>query len=48
MLERAGAAPMDLDAPMPETRRKLRILHVFRAPVGGLFRHVEDLTRAQI
>jgi glycosyltransferase involved in cell wall biosynthesis len=27
---------------------KLRILHVFRAPVGGLFRHVEDLTRAQI
>jgi glycosyltransferase involved in cell wall biosynthesis len=30
------------------TRSKLRILHVFRAPVGGLFRHVEDLTRAQI
>jgi glycosyltransferase involved in cell wall biosynthesis len=24
------------------------ILHVFRAPVGGLFRHVLDLTRAQI
>ena len=23
-------------------------MHVFRAPVGGLFRHVEDLTRAQI
>ncbi|SDR56860.1 Glycosyltransferase involved in cell wall bisynthesis [Rhizobiales bacterium GAS113] len=31
-----------------EARRELRILHVFRAPVGGLFRHVEDLTRAQI
>jgi glycosyltransferase involved in cell wall biosynthesis len=30
------------------TRPRLRILHVFRAPVGGLFRHVVDLTRAQI
>ncbi len=28
--------------------RSLRILHVFRAPLGGLFRHVIDLTRAQI
>ncbi len=28
--------------------RRLRILHVFRAPVGGLFRHVIDLARAQI
>ena len=26
----------------------LRILHVFRAPLGGLFRHVIDLTRGQI
>ena len=26
----------------------LRILHVFRAPVGGLFRHVLDLTREQV
>jgi len=26
--------------------RKLRILHVMRAPVGGLFRHVADLTAA--
>jgi glycosyltransferase involved in cell wall biosynthesis len=26
----------------------LNILHVFRAPVGGLFRHVVDLTRGQI
>jgi len=25
----------------------LRIVHVFRAPVGGLFRHVADLARAQ-
>ncbi|WP_424362823.1 glycosyltransferase family 4 protein [Methylocystis parvus] len=25
----------------------LRILHIMRAPVGGLFRHVADLTRAQ-
>jgi glycosyltransferase involved in cell wall biosynthesis len=27
--------------------RKLNILHVLRAPVGGLFRHVVDLTRGQ-
>src|SRR5947209_4101270 len=26
----------------------LNILHVFRAPVGGLFRHVIDLARGQI
>ena len=26
--------------------RKLRVLQVMRAPVGGLFRHVADLTRA--
>lgn len=25
-----------------------RILHIFRAPVGGLFRHVVDVARAQI
>src|SRR6186997_2009332 len=25
----------------------LRIVHVFRAPVGGLFRHVTDLATAQ-
>ena len=29
------------------TIRPLRILHVLRAPVGGLFRHVADLTEAQ-
>jgi glycosyltransferase involved in cell wall biosynthesis len=27
--------------------RPLKILHVFRAPVGGLFRHVVDLVRGQ-
>jgi glycosyltransferase involved in cell wall biosynthesis len=26
----------------------LKILHVFRAPVGGLFRHVVDLVRGQV
>lgn len=26
----------------------LRIIHVFRAPLGGLFRHVVDVTREQI
>ena len=25
----------------------LKILHVLRAPVGGLFRHVADLVRGQ-
>ena len=28
-------------------RRQLRILHILRAPVGGLFRHVLDLAREQ-
>ncbi|WP_246696870.1 glycosyltransferase family 4 protein [Methylobacterium planeticum] len=30
-----------------ETSTPNRILHVFRAPVGGLFRHVADLARLQ-
>lgn len=30
------------------TMPRLRILHVFRAPVGGLFRHVLDLAREQV
>jgi glycosyltransferase involved in cell wall biosynthesis len=28
--------------------RKLRIVHVFRAPLGGLFRHVVDLAAEQV
>ena len=28
--------------------KRLRILHVFRAPLGGLFRHVVDLANAQV
>lgn len=37
-------------SPVADTNadRKLRILHVLRAPLGGLFRHVLDLTREQI
>jgi glycosyltransferase involved in cell wall biosynthesis len=31
----------------PIASRPLNILHVFRAPVGGLFRHVVDLARGQ-
>jgi glycosyltransferase involved in cell wall biosynthesis len=27
--------------------QKLRIVHCFRSPVGGIFRHVRDLTQAQ-
>ena len=30
------------------TDEPLDILHVFRAPVGGLYRHVLDLSRGQI
>lgn len=32
---------------MIEPARRLRILHVLRSPVGGLFRHVADLVRGQ-
>lgn len=31
-----------------EQERPLRILHVLRAPLGGLWRHVVDLTREQV
>ena len=34
--------------PHDDPDRKLRILHVLRAPLGGLFRHVLDLTREQV
>jgi glycosyltransferase involved in cell wall biosynthesis len=33
---------------MPGESSPLRILHVFRTPVGGLFRHVTDIARGQI
>jgi glycosyltransferase involved in cell wall biosynthesis len=29
-------------------KRSLRIVHCFRAPIGGIFRHVRDLIEAQI
>src|ERR1043165_6987111 len=32
---------------MPVNQTPLKILHVLRSPVGGLFRHVLDLARAQ-
>jgi glycosyltransferase involved in cell wall biosynthesis len=35
-------------APFFVPDQPLRILHVFRAPVGGLFRHVLDLSRSQV
>ncbi len=34
--------------PFDHQARALRILHVLRAPLGGLFRHVLDLTREQV
>ncbi|MFI5012407.1 MAG: glycosyltransferase family 4 protein [Hyphomicrobiales bacterium] len=48
MSDRSRPAPARPPAAAPGAEGKLRILHVFRAPVGGLFRHVQDLTRAQI
>ncbi len=39
----AEQASMTSDAP----QRPLRIVHIFRAPVGGLFRHVRDVAREQ-
>jgi glycosyltransferase involved in cell wall biosynthesis len=32
---------------MPTAQPSLKILHVFRSPVGGLFRHVADLVEGQ-
>src|SRR4051794_24384798 len=32
---------------MSSASESLRIIHVFRAPVGGLFRHVADLATEQ-
>lgn len=40
---------MTAEPPFDDTAdRKLRILHVLRAPLGGLFRHVVDLTYEQV
>jgi Glycosyltransferase Family 4 len=33
---------------MARSSRSLKVLHVLRAPVGGLFRHVVDLARGQV
>ncbi len=37
-----------MSRPAPVDPRRLRILHVFRAPLGGLFRHVLDVTAGQV
>ena len=37
-----------MNAEQDARTRKLRILHVFRAPLGGLFRHVIDLANEQV
>jgi glycosyltransferase involved in cell wall biosynthesis len=54
-LPAAPAASVSVDAAMharvPQTAgtpASLKILHVFRAPLGGLFRHVIDITQGQI
>jgi glycosyltransferase involved in cell wall biosynthesis len=43
----ASGAHTRLMERMPDGAGPLRILHVLRAPVGGLFRHVIDLARGQ-
>jgi glycosyltransferase involved in cell wall biosynthesis len=42
-----GAARAGCDPDWIMTARPLKILHVLRAPLGGLLRHVADLTRGQ-
>ncbi len=42
----AAAASVARDSPAP-VAASLKILHVMRAPVGGLFRHVLDIARGQ-
>ncbi len=42
----ADPAPRDA-APVAAAAPRERIVHVFRAPVGGLFRHVVDVARLQ-
>ncbi|WP_019903838.1 glycosyltransferase family 4 protein [Methylobacterium sp. 77] len=43
----ASASVLSVGASLNEGKKVHRILHVFRAPVGGLFRHVCDLARLQ-
>jgi glycosyltransferase involved in cell wall biosynthesis len=46
----AAAAPALFDAPatpLPAAAQSLKILHVLRAPLGGLFRHVVDVVHGQ-
>ena len=47
----SSGAAMDMEAaaraPAHEPARSLKILHVLRAPLGGLFRHVLDIARGQ-
>lgn len=45
LFEASSALPVTGRPPAIETTH--RVLHVFRAPVGGLFRHVVDLCRLQ-
>lgn len=43
LLQRSTAVPIEAGA----SNESLKILHVFRAPVGGLFRHVLDVAHGQ-
>jgi len=46
-LDHARAAVVERPLPVSGTA-SLKILHILRAPLGGLFRHVRDVTRGQI
>ncbi len=45
---RAAAATRSRDAAVTAAPASLRIVHCFRSPVGGIFRHVRDLAEAQV
>jgi glycosyltransferase involved in cell wall biosynthesis len=46
-MQAAAAAPAAVDRPQAALAPSLKILHVLRAPLGGLFRHVLDIARGQ-
>ena len=45
----SGSSEVTVNVTVPHhSPRQLRIVHCFRSPVGGIFRHVRDLTEAQV
>ena len=48
MAQTRPSLPFDRDPASVGNRQRLRIVHCFRSPVGGIFRHVRDLIDAQL